>query len=279
MEPLLEELEMVRCNGAGALFSYDLTIGQPQILFNCGSRKGRTIIGEMTQITDSTFVGYVGKGGPYTNGDSLGAYELGGVAEFNLVSGQTRILNNLLNSGSTESACFLRINKPLLASDGELYYSQLRAQPTISVAWVYSHDLNAISTPHFSYSHYNEISSVPGLIEIPGNRIILARLNKLSVYSYNTGTVLNTYTTHNTAQYGLMDHNPLFASNGKIYGVTTASISGTQSGENRAVIYSIDTTNFAFNVEYVLDSLIRTTNGRLTEYNGKLYGSDQLSRC
>ena len=261
-------------NGAGAIFSYDLTNGQPQTLFNCGSRKGRTIIGEMTQISDSTFVGYIGKGGSFTApGDTLGAYELGGVAVFNLITGKTRILNNLLNNGSVSDGQFLRMNKPLLASNGDVYFNQIRIQPIQAVAWMYSHDLNTTSSPHFLYPHYNEISTVPGLIEIPGNRIIQAHHNKVNEYSFNTGTILNTYTTHNTAQYGHMDHNPLFASNGKIYGVTTASTAGTLTGENRAVIYSIDTTNFTFHVEHVFDSLIRTTNGRLTEYNGKLYGS------
>lgn len=261
-------------NGAGAIFSYDLTDGQPNILFNCGSRQGRTIIGEMTQISNSSFVGYVGKGGPYINStDVMGAYELGGLAEFNLVTGQTRILNDGLNSGNTAEGQFLRMNKPLLASDGSLYYSQIRIQPVTSVGWMYSHDLNSTSTPHFPYGPYNGISSAPGLIEIPGNQIIQAHHNKLNVYSINTGKILNTYTTHDVAQYGYMDHNPLLASNGKIYGVTTANSQDSQTNNNHSVLYSIDTTNFDFKVEYVFDNLIRTTNGRLTEYNGKLYGS------
>lgn len=70
-----------------------------------------------------------------------------------------------------------------------------------------------------------------------------------------------------------MSDNITLASNGKIYGMTGASRLSTAADENRAVIYSPDTTAFTFQVEHTFDSLVRTTNSELTEYNGKLYGS------
>ena len=50
--------------GAGSIFSHNLTTGQDTILKSKGSREGRAIIGELTQLNDSIFIGYIGKGGP-----------------------------------------------------------------------------------------------------------------------------------------------------------------------------------------------------------------------
>jgi hypothetical protein len=70
-----------------------------------------------------------------------------------------------------------------------------------------------------------------------------------------------------------MGGNIVLGSNGRIYGMTGARSVGTNPGENRCMIYSLDTNTFVLQVEHVFDSLVRTTNTELTEYNGKLYGS------
>ena len=101
----------------------------------------------------------------------------------------------------------------------------------------------------------------------------MAHTTTIDVYDLNSSTVTSYPNTHAYTQYGHMNHNITLGSNGRLYGTTGASAQGTAAGENRCVIYSVDTLTFTFQVEHVFDSLVRTANGKLTEYNGKLYGS------
>ena len=260
--------------GAGALFSHNITSGQTSILQSHASREGRNIIGEMTQLNDSIFIGYIGKGGPNTivGGTAKSQDEQGSIALFNVVSGNVQHLEKPSAFQANDETQNQWSNRPLLASDGKIYYTAITITGTSILAEFRVHDL-------INPSNFIKIYNCPeeyvtaGVIELPSQKIVLAAANNVYIYDLNTKAVTEFTNTHSYQQYGHMSDNIILASNGKIYGMTKASRLSTAAGENRAVIYSLDTTTFTFQVEHTFDSLVRTTNTELTEYNGKLYGS------
>ena len=262
--------------GAGSIFSLNFA-GTPTILKSAKSREGRFIIGEMTQLSDSTFIGYIAKGGPNSTPNVDAEFEMGALAKFNVVNGNIQYLDDPFYCFYNGDYQNMWMDKPLLASNGKLYY-------TISTTNTSSgcHELMEIDPENpaqknnlfkLPVNNDYEVDASGGVIELPDNKVVLAYNDSLYVYNIASHTMINKYKTHSYTQYGHMNHNIVLASNGKIYGTTEAGTQGTQPGENRSVIYSLNTTNFEFIVEHQFDSLVRTTNSRLTEYNGKLYGS------
>ena len=261
--------------GAGALFSHNLSSGLTSILQSHASREGRNIMGELTQLNDSTFIGYIGKGGPntITGGASIALDEQGSLALFNVVSGSVQHLTSPATYGEDKYAQTQWMNSALLASNGKIYYSHASLSgATSNLQQLREHDLTNGSVPVKTYN-CPEIIVTPAPIEIPNQKIVMAAVNNVYVYDLNTAVTTEFNNTHSYQQYGHMNDNIILASNGKIYGMTDASALGVGTGTNRSVIYSLDTINFTFQVEHVFDSLVRTTNSQLTEYNDKLYGS------
>ena len=262
--------------GAGALFSHNIASGITSILESHVSREGRNIMGELTQLNNSTFIGYIGKGGPntITGGASTALDEQGSLALFNVVSGSVQHLTSPATYGENTYAQTQWMNNALLASNGKIYYSHASLSgATSNLQQLREHDLtNNPSLPNKTYN-CPEIIVTPSPIEIPNQKIVMAAVNNVYVYDLNTAVTTEYNNTHSYQQYGHMNDNIILASNGKIYGMTDASNLGTGAGENKAVIYSLDTTNFTFQVEHIFDHEVRTTNSGLTEYNGKLYGS------
>lgn len=260
--------------GAGAIFSHNINSGQNSILLNAASREGRCIIGELTQLSDSTFIGYVGEGGPNYSTDTTMQYEHGGIAIFNVVSGETQFINDPFPAFTFEEfAKGSWMNRPLIGSDGNIYYSKYSTNGFNQGLSVARHDLVNPCNSLFGYNIL-ESNTTPGLFELPGGRFIMAHDDEVYEYDYINSTLLNIHTTgHTWEQHGRMNHNVMLASDGKIYGLTQPSQSGTLPGYNRGVLFSLDTTSFNLTVEHVFDSLVRNVNAGLTEYNGKLYGS------
>ena len=261
--------------GAGAIFSHNIATGQNTILKSHGSREGRTIIGELTQLNETTFIGYIGKGGPNTAGNPVAQNEHGSLALFNVVTGTVQYLEDPFAAHlNDEYAQSQWMNRPLLASNGNVYYTTYSTNGPFNDLSLMEHDLtNPAQRIHDYTSSITEIKVTPGVIELPSQKIVMAAVNNVEVYDLNTATLTSFTNTHSTNQYGHMTDNIMLASNGRIYGMTDASVLGTGAGENRAVIYSLDTTTFTFQVEHIFESDVRTTNSILTEYNGKLYGS------
>lgn len=261
--------------GAGAIFSHNINSNLNTVLVNAASREGRYIIGEMTQLTDSTFVGYVGKGGPNYSTDTNMHYENGSLAVFNMQTGNVQHINDPHVYGtSQEYAQSQWMNKPFLGTNGKVYYSQFASNGFSSSFHVAESDLVNPATAAFYAPAAVGANITSGLLGLSGGRFIMARSNAIYEYDYINDTLLNTYSsTHDIDTYGHMSHNTILASDGKIYGLTEPSELGTSPGQNRGVIYSIDTTTFTFTAEHVFDSLVRNTNNGLTEHNGKLYGS------
>lgn len=260
--------------GAGSLFSYNISSGQTTILRSHGSREGRNIIGEMTQLNDSIFIGYIGKGGPNTivGGTPTSSDEQGSIALFNVISGDVQHLDRPSAFQGNNSAQNQWSNRPLLASDDRIYYSAVSYDVAQTQAGFRVHDLN---NPGEFLKLYDcpEGYLLGGVIELPSEKIVMTAVNNVYVYDLNTSQITEYNNTHSYQQYGHMKDNIILASNGKIYGMTDASDLGTGADENKAVIYSLDTTNFTFQVEHIFESEVKTTNNGLTEYNGKLYGS------
>ncbi|UTW65740.1 T9SS type A sorting domain-containing protein [bacterium SCSIO 12643] len=265
-------------HGAGAIFSHDVSTGTNTILHDCGSRNGRHIIGEMTQISDSTFVGYIAKGGPinkFNPADSTIQYESGALALFNILSGEIKYLDNpFVVFPEDEFVQRQTMNRPMLGSNGKLYYSVYSWTGFNADNRVLEHDLNTAATTAFALPIATELDITPGLLDLPGGRLLAAYQNTLHLYDYINGNMISTDTsTHDWKKYGHMNHNLVLGSNGKIYGMTQPSTLGSSPGDNVGVIYSLDTTTFTFTVEHQFDSLVRNVNAGLVEYNGKLYGS------
>ena len=259
--------------GAGSIFSHNLSSGLNTILKSKGSREGRAIIGELTQLNESVFIGYIGKGGPNATGNLVAQDEQGSLALFNIVSGAVAHLNDpFAGFIDIETAQSNWMNKPIIASNGKLYYFNESTSGFSRSHALMEHDLTNPAQVITTFVT-SEISTTPGVIELPGEKIVMAHTNTIDVYDLNSSSLTSYPNTHTYTQYGHMNHNLILGSNGRIYGTTDASQQGSGPSENRCVIYSVDTNTFTFQVEHVFDGLVRTTNSGLTEYNGRLYGS------
>lgn len=260
--------------GAGSIFSHNIATGVNSILKSNGSREGRAIIGELTQLNDSIFVGYIGKGGPNATGDPVAQDENGSLALFNVLAGTVdHLASPFAAFNDLDYAQNNWTNRPLRASNGKLYYTSYSDVGYRHSYRLMEHDLTNPAQYIAQYGVTETSFIPPGLIELPGAKIVMAMGNHVEVYDIQSKTVTSFSNTHSTDQYGHMTDNIILSSNGKIYGMTDASNRGTAAGEGRSIIYSLDTATFALQVEHVFDSLVRTTNSALTEYKGKLYGS------
>jgi hypothetical protein len=178
--------------GAGSIFSHNINTGINTILKSNGSREGRTIIGELTQLNDSIFVGYIGKGGPNTSGNSIAQDENGSVALFNVVAETVEHLASpSVGLNDAEYAQNTWMHRPLLASNGKLYYTNRWFAGLNFVYGLMEHDLS--NPPQILKVYAPTLSAVPGPIELPGGKIVMAHSTDLEVYDINT-TTLTTYT-------------------------------------------------------------------------------------
>jgi hypothetical protein len=262
-------------HGAGSIFEVDISNGQNNILMDCGSRSGRFIIGELVRYNDSIVIGYIGKGGPTIASDTSEYCENGALAMFNLKSGQIDYIDNPFGTFGTgfPEVQTQWMNNSLVASNGKLYYTKYSATENSVSYDIMESDLNSAAISIISYDN-NGLISTPGIVEISGGRFIMSIDNIIYEYDFVNSNLINIHSnTHNVGKFGHMNNNQIVASNGRIYGMTTPSTLGDGPETNLGVIYSLDPNTFEFTVEYMFDSLIRSTNGGLTELNGKLYGS------
>ncbi|MCT4674135.1 MAG: T9SS type A sorting domain-containing protein [Prolixibacteraceae bacterium] len=264
--------------GAGSFFKYDIALDQISVFKECASRDGRNIIGELTSLNDSMFVGFVCKGGPNAKGDPTLMDENGGLALFNVVSGSVEFLPRcFIRFNDDEFGQSFNLGNIFYDSNKTLYYIYTETHGFSVFTRFVSYDLdqkNAKLLKGFSPKYSSGMSN---LLELPQNRLMFAYDNNVVVYNYMDKTFEEHKGLFDIVDNGVMDYHLTLASNGYVYGVTTGVHFGTKPDENRAMIYSIDPSNFTLNNEYRLDSVIRSTNGYLTEVAGKLYGSSNFS--
>jgi len=270
---------------AGSIFSFDLGTQVTTVLAENNSLQGRGMVGELLQVNDSILLGYTGMGGSLPNQPGFSAdklHELGDLVQINARTGVVTFLPDAFKhtyfpaSYNTDQNC-LKFNRPLLASNGKLYYSYIHLGYVGNFFRISSYDM-ATNTRTEIYPGQNLQSNkdfeAVGLTEVATGKILTCFRDSIFVWDINTSTFTTRKFSHNSNTYGFYKGNFLKASNGKIYGTT--KVKGYDVNPpvplGNAVIFSLDPVNYNFTVEYTFPAGIKNCNAGLREYNGKLYG-------
>lgn len=250
---------------AGSIFEYDISLGQTSVIQENASTEGRSILGELCKVNDSILIGFTGMGG---NGDITHHSELGNLIKINIQTGNIEKLHGWSSTDKNDHT--LKSTRPVYAANGKLYYSYF---------YVGFHGTRLNFNEYdFSTNQYSALLSntaIDNVISGPleyNNNIIIAWTDSVYVYDFNQQSFTLRKYSHDVSLYGGMKGNIMLASDGRIYGTTKAAYGTPTTGHN-AVIYSLDVTNFDFQVEHTFDNVVRNTNIGLTELNGKLWGS------
>ena len=250
---------------AGSIFEYDISLGQTTVIQENASPEGRSIIGELCKINDSVLIGFTGMGG---NGDITQHSELGNLIKVNIQTGNIEKLHGW--SPLDQNDHTLKSTRPIYAANGKLYYGFLYAGNHGKRFILQEYDFNTNQySGLFENNQFDDVISGP--LEY-NNNIILAWKDSVYVYDFNQQSFTLRKYSHDVSLFGGMKGNIMLASDGRIYG-TTKAVHATPTSGHDAVIYSLDVTNFDFQVEHTFDNVVRNTNIGLTELNGKLWGS------
>lgn len=258
---------------AGSFFSYQVNTDQLDIILETHSRNGRGLIGELALVTDTVIYAWTGKGGLSNDPDVNEGEENGNLIKINTYTGQITELVSGWELAGTENAQSVKWSRPLQASNGKLYYV-VKSSSFFTNYFFYEYD---ISTGNFSiiddlFPGSLRLFTMTGPSEFKTGEVLLCNQEKVRIYNTSTSALDLEKTTHNRFDYGAMKGNVILASDGRIYG-TTRAYNFPDLGMGKAVIYSLDTVNYDFQIEHVFDTLIRMANTGLTELNGKLWGS------
>ncbi|MEI6883897.1 MAG: choice-of-anchor tandem repeat GloVer-containing protein [Bacteroidota bacterium] len=270
---------------AGSIFSYDIGTQASTVLAENNSLQGRGIVGELTQLNDSILLGYTGMGGSLPNQPGFSAdkqHELGDLVQINARTGVVTVLPDAFKhtyfpaSYNTDQIC-LKFNRPLLASNGKLYYSYIHLGYAGNTFRISSYTLGSNTRADITVQNItlaNDYESV-GLTEVATGKVLSCFRDSIYVWDINTNAFTTRKFSHNENTYGFYKGNFLKASNGKIYGTT--KVKGYDVNPpvpvGNAVIFSLDPVNYNFTAEYTFPAGIKNCNAGLKEYNGKLYGS------
>ncbi len=250
---------------AGSFFEYDITLGQTTVIQENASTEGRSIIGELCKINDSVLIGFTGMGG---NGAYNWHSELGNLIKVNIQTGDIEKLHGWSNSDVNDHT--FKSSRPIYAANGKLYYCY------VYIGWhgtrqhLAEYDFNT-NQPTILIGNDVTDNMICGPLE-HNNNIVFAWRDSVYVYDFNQQSFTVRKYSHDASLYGGMKGNIMLASDGRIYGTTQAKHTNPTTGHD-AVIYSLDVTNFDFQVEHTFDNVVRNTNIGLTELNGKLWGS------
>ncbi|MCX6282049.1 MAG: T9SS type A sorting domain-containing protein [Bacteroidetes bacterium] len=270
---------------AGSIFSYEIGSQVSTVLAENNSLEGRGIVGELTQVNDSTLVGYTGMGGSLPNQPGFSAnsqHELGDLVQINARTRAITVLPDAFKhtyfpaSYNQDQNC-LKFSRPLLASNGKLYYSYIHLGYAGNTFRVSSYTMGANTRGDITALNVTAVNDYEavGLTEVATGKILTCFRDSTYVWDFNTNTFTTRKFSHNSNTYGFFKGNFIKASNGKIYGTT--KVKGYDltppAPVGNAVIFSLDPVNYNFTVEYTFPSGIKNCNAGLREYNGKLYGS------
>ena len=252
-------------SNAGSLFRHNLGTGQTTIIQNNQSVEGRGLAGEMTIINDSIAYAHILAGGEeIVSGESA---EQGGLARINLVTGSVQLdaMNSaFLNDSRTIS---YKYNAPLYSQSENLYVSHYYGVPGQKRNHLDKIDLTNGTNNQVMGSDVERLTY--GALEYQPGKIMYNLTN--GIFVYDELTQISTQYPVTPSDSGFMCNNIILASNGKVYGTTTAP--GVLDLLKKCMIYSVDTNTFVRSVEYVFNSPVKELNNGLTEVNGKLYGS------
>ena len=243
------------------------------------------MVGELTQVNDSTLIGYTGMGGSLPNQPGFSAnaqHELGDLVQINARTRAVTVLPDAFKhtffpaSYNQDQNC-LKFSRPLLASNGKLYYSYIHLGYQGNTFRISSYTMGANTRADIiaqDVTLTKDYEAV-GLTEVATGKILTCFRDSIYVYDFNTNTFTTRKFSHNSNTYGFYKGNFIKASNGKIYGTT--KVKGYDvtppAPVGNAVIFSLDPVNYNFTVEYTFPAGIKNCNAGLREYNGKLYGS------
>ncbi len=255
---------------AGAIFQLDLLTDQTSVLVDNRALNGRNMVGEILNINDSILLAYVGKGG---NSEPDNYVESGYMARVNLNNGQVDQLDAWTQGGQNQS---VKTNAPVYASDGFLYYNAYIEFFGSRKYRFYRYNLSTDQREQLMSLNDGVETTMTGWLEYEPGKLITTWVDKVYVYDAVQQIFTLTKTTHDPSLYGVFHGNLVLASDGRIYGMTKAILSDPTTGHD-AVIFSLDVTNFDFQIEHTLDNNIRVPGFGLTEYNGKLWGSTNFT--
>ena len=271
---------------SGSFFSYDIGTQVSTVLAENNSLEGRGVVGELTQVNDSTLVGYTGMGGSLPNQPGFSAnehHELGDLVKINARTGAFTILPDAFKhtyfiASWNPFQLNLKFNRPLFASNNKLYYSYIHMGYAGNFFRISSYDMTTNTRTEIingqNLQGDKDFEAV-GLTEVATGKILTCFRDSIYVYDFNTNTYTTRKFSHNSNTYGFYKGNYIKASNGKIYGTTKVKGYGVTppAPVGNAVIFSLDPVNYNFTVEYTFPAGIKNCNAGLREYNGKLYGS------
>jgi uncharacterized repeat protein (TIGR03803 family) len=270
---------------AGSIFSFDLGTQVSTVLAENNSLEGRGIVGEVAQLNDSILIGYTGMGGSLPNQPGFTAnefHELGDLVQINARTRAFTVLpdafrQNYFPAAYSKSQNNLKFNRPLIASNGKLYYSYIHLGYAGNVFRISSYTLGTNTRADITAQNVSTVSDYEavGLTEVATGKVLTCFRDSIYVWDINTNTFTTRKYSHNKNTYGFFKGNYTKASNGRIYGTT--KVKGYDVTPpvpvGNVVIFSLDPVNFNFQVEYTFPSGIKNCNAGLTEYSGKLYGS------
>jgi uncharacterized repeat protein (TIGR03803 family) len=271
---------------AGSFFSYEIGSGVSTVLAECHSLEGRGMVGELSMVNDSILVGYTGMGGSLPNQLGFSAtkqHELGDLVKVNARSGAVTILPDAFKhtyfpASYNPDQLNLKFNRPLLASDGKLYYSYIHMGYAGNFFRMSSYDMATNTRAELTNGqnlHSNKDFEAVGLTEVSPGKILTCFRDSVYVWDFNDTAYTTRKYSHDMNLYGFFKGNYTVASNGRIYGTTKMKGFDVTPPVplGNSVIFSLDPVNFDFQVEYTFDAAIKNCNAGLTEINGILYGS------
>ena len=271
---------------AGSFFSYEIGTQVSTILAECTSLEGRGMVGELSMINDSILVGYTGMGGALPNEVGFSAnkqHELGDMVKINARTGTITVLPDAFKhtyfpASYNTDQLNLKFSRPLLASDGKLYYSYIHMGYQGSFFRMSSYDMTTNTRAEITNGQNlqaNQDFEAVGLTEVSPGKILTCFRDSVYQWNFNDTAYTTRKYSHDMNLYGFFKGNYTVASNGRIYGTTKMKGFDVTPPVplGNSVIFSLDPVNFDFQVEYTFDVAIKNCNAGLTEINGILYGS------
>ena len=217
-------------SNAGSLFRHNLGTGQTTIIQNNQSVEGRGLVGEIEIINDSIAYTHILAGGKeIVSGESA---EQGGLARINLVTGSVQLdtMNSAFLNTSRRNA--YKYNAPLFSQSENLYVSHYYNTPGVAHNNLNQIDLSNGTNNQVMGSDVERLTY--GALEYQPGKIMYNLTN--GIFVYDELTQISTQYPVAPSNNGFMCNNIILASNGKVYGTTTAD--GILDPLKKCMIYS-----------------------------------------
>jgi uncharacterized repeat protein (TIGR03803 family) len=259
-------------SGFSKVFSFDRGTGAVEDIHVPSAPKGRSIVGELTQINDNEFLGWTHRGGEESGNQPNFPRETGELVKVNVATGDITVVPGVENSFATaNNALAFKTSRPILASDGQLYLGYNLQVPFFdSGLYVTSADMAAGTTVRLDI--LSQVADAPesGCLELPGDRMMASFADSITVYNMADGAPVAGVKTHDSSVHGLTAGTPLLASDGRVYGITQASAALLGAV---CAIWSMDPATLDATIEYAFPADIASVGYALSQVGDKLYGA------